>query len=81
MSIECPNGCSVSMKSVRVERIFNRAGRPIVIRDLEMYVCPECGCESMPLRSARIVENVLNGRVEPIGQFSAPLFQFAQPAI
>jgi len=77
--MECPNGCSVSMKPVRVERIFYRASRPIVIRDLEMYICPECGCESMPLSSARIVENVLNGRVEPIGQFSAPLFQPAQP--
>jgi len=78
--MECPNGCSVYMESVLVERIFDRAGRPIVIRDLEMYVCPECGCESMPLRSARIVENVLNGQMEPIGQFTAPLFQSAQPA-
>jgi len=77
--MECPNGCSVSMTSVRVERIFYRASRPIVIRDLEMYICPECGCESMPLRSARIVESVLNGQLEPIGQFSAPLFH-AQPA-
>jgi len=57
---------------------FYRAGRPIVIRDLEMHVCPECGCESMPLKSARIVENALNGRMEPTGQFSAPLFH-AQP--
>jgi len=78
--MECPNGCSVSMKSVPVERIFYRAGKPIVIRDLEMHVCPECGCESMPLRSARIVETVLNGQMEPIGQFTAPLFQSAQPA-
>jgi hypothetical protein len=77
--MECPNGCPVSMKSVRVERIFYRAGRPIVIRDLEMHVCPECGCESMPLKSARIVENALNGQMEPIGQFTAPLFH-AQPA-
>ena len=78
--MECLNGCSVSMKSVRVERILYRAGRPVVIRDLEMYVCPECGCESMPLISARIVENVLNGQMEPIGEFAAPLFQVAQPA-
>lgn len=77
--MECPNGCSVPMKTVRVERIFYRAGKPIVIRGLEMYVCPECGCESMPLGSARIVETILNGRMEPIGQFSAPLFQSAQP--
>jgi hypothetical protein len=58
-----------------VERIFHRGDEPIVIRDLVVHVCPECGCESMPLQSARIVESVLNGKVQPIGQFSAPLFQ------
>ncbi|NOZ07212.1 MAG: hypothetical protein GXP41_12830 [Chloroflexi bacterium] len=63
------------MKSARIERIFYRAGEPVVIRDLEMYLCPTCGCESMPLRSARIVEGVLNGQIEPAGQFSAPLYQ------
>ncbi len=75
--MQCPNGCAVSMKTVRVERIFYRAGEPVVIGDLEMYVCPDCGCESMPLRSARIVENVLKGQMEPAGQFCAPLFQLA----
>jgi hypothetical protein len=73
--MECPNGCSPVMKLVRIERIFHRKDEPVVIRGLEMYVCPECGCESMPLLSARIVENVLNKRVEPVGLFSAPLFQ------
>jgi len=63
------------MKPVRVERIFYRAGEPVVIRDLEMYLCPICGCESMPLRSARIVEDVLTGQIKPAGQFSAPLYQ------
>jgi len=56
---------------------FYRVEEPVVIRDLEMYICPECGCEAMPLQSARIVENVLNGTIEPAGQFSAPLFQAA----
>ncbi len=77
--MECPNGCTSSMKIVRVTRIFYRDNQPYVINDLEMYVCPECGSEAMPLHSARLVENVLNGRVKPIGQFSAPLFQSAQP--
>ncbi|MBI4771693.1 MAG: hypothetical protein HY784_15090 [Chloroflexi bacterium] len=63
------------MSPRRVERIFHRGNEPIVIRDLELHVCPECGCEAMPLQSARIVENVLSGVIEPIGQFSAPLFQ------
>ncbi len=73
----CPNGCSSSMELVYVERIFHRGDEPFVIRDLKMYVCPECGCESMPLASARIVEDVLKGLIEPAGQFSAPLFQLA----
>jgi len=78
--MECLNGCNGSMKTARVERIFYRGNEPVVIRDLEMYVCSECGCESMPVSSARIVENVLNGRINPIGQFSAPLYQPVQPA-
>jgi hypothetical protein len=75
--MECPNGCSSLMEIVRVERIYYRHNEPVVIRDLEIYVCPECGCEAMPLASARIVENVLKGQIKPIGQFSAPLFQSA----
>lgn len=63
------------MQNVRVERIFYDSGSPVVIRNLEMNVCPECGCESMPVKSARIVENVLSGRMQAVGQFSAPLFQ------
>jgi len=73
----CPNGCATEMEPMYVERIFHRNGEPIVIRDLKMHVCPECSCESMPLASARIVENVLKGLIEPAGQFSAPLFQLA----
>ena len=77
--MECPNGCSVSMKTVRVDRILYRAGEPVVIRGLKMHICPECGCETMPLKSARIVERVLGGQMEPVGQFAAPLFQAVQP--
>jgi len=67
------------MKTVQVERISDRCDQLLVIRDLEVYICPECGCESLPLRSARLVEKVLSGRVEPVGLFSAPLFQAVQP--
>jgi hypothetical protein len=78
--MECPNGCSMQMEVAWVERIYYRAGKPIVIRGLEVYVCPECGCESLPLRSARLVEKVLTGHMEPAGLFSAPLFQPAPAA-
>jgi hypothetical protein len=77
--MECPNGCT-KMRVVRTERIFYRGEEPVVIRDLEFFVCPECGCESMPLSTARMVENVLNGKVAPIGKFTAPLYQPAQQA-
>ena len=73
--MECPNGCMHEMNVVCVERIFYRQDSPVVIRDLEMYICPECGCESMPLKSARLVETVLSGQIAPVGEFSAPLYQ------
>jgi hypothetical protein len=76
--MECPNGCDQEMEIVRVERIFYLKNKPIVIRDLEMYVCSECGCEAMPLKSARIVEDALKGKLQPVGLFSAPLFQPVQ---
>ena len=73
--MECPNGCSTPMEVSLVTRIFYRGAEPVVIRDLKVHVCPECGYETLPLKSARIVENVLNNRLDPIGSFSAPLFQ------
>ncbi len=75
--MDCPNGCAVPMKQVKVERIFHRDGEPIVIRDLTMNVCPECGQESMPLKSARMVEDILNGKIKPIGQFTAMMYHAA----
>jgi hypothetical protein len=74
----CPNSCAAPMKQMKLERIFYRKnGEPIVIRDLTMNVCPECGQESMPLKSARIVEDILNGKVKPIGQFTAEMYRAA----
>ena len=72
--MECPNGCESPMEVVQMERIFQRRGSPIVISDLAIYVCPQCGQESMPLSSARIVEHVLSGKFEPSGRFTADLF-------
>jgi hypothetical protein len=51
------------MQALRVERIYHKEGEPVVICGLEIYVCPECGCEAMPLHTARLVENVLKGEV------------------
>ena len=73
--MQCPNGCSASMKERKVEKIFYRNGEPIVIANLVVYVCPNCGQESMPLSSAGIVENILNGKAKPSGRFTAELYE------
>ena len=73
--MECPYGCSAPMETTLVTRIFYRDAEPVVIQNLQVNICPECGYESLPLKSARIVESVLNNRLNPIGSFSAPLFQ------
>ena len=75
--MQCPNGCPSPMEERKEEKIFHRKGEPIVISDLIMYVCPECGQESMPLSSARIVEDILNGRVKPSGRFTAKLYEIS----
>jgi YgiT-type zinc finger domain-containing protein len=73
--MQCPNGCLSSMEQKKEEKIFHRNGEPIVISDLIMYVCPDCGQESMPLTSARVVENILNGKAKPSGKFTAKLYE------
>lgn len=73
--MQCPNGCPSTMQNKREDRIFYRNGEPIVISDLVMYVCPVCAHESMSLSSARIVEDVLNKKIEPSGKFTADLYE------
>ena len=73
--MQCPNGCLSSMEGKRVQKIFHRNGKPIVISDLLMYVCPNCGQESMPLSTTRIVEDILNGKAKPSGKFTAELYE------
>ena len=73
--MQCPNGCRTPMEVRNEEKIFHRNGEPLVISDLTMYVCPNCGQESMPLSSARIVEEILNGKIKPSGKFTAELYE------
>lgn len=75
--MECPNGCLSPMYGRKVEKLFHRNGKPIVISDLTVYVCPECGQESIPLLSARIVEDVLKGIVKSSGKFTAELYEMS----
>jgi hypothetical protein len=66
------------MEEIKQDKIFYRNGEPIVITDLTMYVCPNCGQESMPLSSARLVEDVLNGKVKPSGKFIAERYETSE---
>lgn len=75
--MQCPNGCPSPMEEKREEKIFHRNGESVVISDLKMNVCPDCGQESMSLSSARIAEDVLNGKVEPSGKFTAELYEIS----
>jgi len=73
--LQCPNDCDSPMEERKMAKIFYHNDEPIVIADLVMYVCPDCGQESMPLSSARIVENILNGKAKPSGRFTAELYE------
>lgn len=75
MIVQCPNGCSVPLEERKEEKIFHRNGEPVVVSELTMYVCPNCGQESLPVPSARVVEDILNGKVKPSGEFTAELYQ------
>ncbi len=59
--MQCPNGCLIPMDEEKKDKIFYRDGEPIIISGLIIYVCSECGQESMPLSSARVVEDILKG--------------------
>jgi hypothetical protein len=73
--MQCPNGCVSELRERRVEKIFHRNEEPVVLSNLLVYVCPECGHESLPLSSARLIEAVLNGDLKPSGTFTAELYE------
>lgn len=76
--MQCPNGCSRPMRrNTGVRLLHNGNHDPIIVTNLAMNVCPDCGQESMPLESARIVERALKGELAPTGQFTAPMFEVA----
>ena len=76
--MQCPNDCSTPMEKIKQDKIFYRNGEPIVITDLTMYICPNCGQEPIPLSSARLVEDVLNGKVKSSGKFVAEKFEMSE---
>ncbi|MEW6606177.1 MAG: hypothetical protein AB1414_01815 [bacterium] len=75
--MECPNGCLSPMEVRKSEKLFHRYGKPIIISDLIIYVCPNCGQESIPLSSARKIEGILKGIVKSSGKFTADLYEMS----
>ncbi len=73
--MKCPNGCHVRMEAEKVERLYHKDGEPIVIRDLLIEVCPECGQEAIPLASMRIVDTIIKGKSQAVGTLEAPVYQ------
>ena len=71
----CPNGCELPMEEKKVEKLFHRNSEPVIISELTIYICKECGQEAIPLRTARIIEDVLNEKVNPSGKFTAELYE------
>ena len=47
------------MRPKKVKRTFNKKQSAIVVDDLLLHECPECGQESMPLETAQAVEKIL----------------------
>lgn len=76
--MQCPNGCGETMQQVRVEQlVHDNDGQPLVVVNLLMNVCPECGQESMPLESTRVVEGALRGEMPSTRKFVAPVYEMA----
>lgn len=73
--MECPNGCAPPLEERKIEKLLHRRQQPIVVKDLTVYLCLECGHQSLPLASARFVEDILNGKASAAGQFTAELYQ------
>ena len=73
----CPNGCKVDMVEKRVERLFHKNESPIIVKNLAIKVCPECGQEAIPLSSMRIIDDILKGKIKSTGTLQAPIFQAA----
>jgi len=73
VSMQCPNGCAAPMVRTSGERLFHdREGRALVVTNLALNVCPDCGQESMPLESARTVERTLQDGTSPAGLYVIP---------
>jgi len=49
----------------------------MLLTNLLMNVCVDCGQESMPLESARTVEAALQGKMTPTGRFTTLLYEVA----
>lgn len=62
--MNCPNACQVEMESKKVEKLYHKDGERFIVKDLMILVCPECGQEAIPLSSMKIIDSIIQGKVE-----------------
>ena len=73
--MNCPNGCKTEPEIQSIQKLFLKDGKPIIIQNLQVKVCPECGQEMIPLATMRVIEKVLNGEIAASGKVEADVFQ------
>ena len=69
--MKCPNGCKTEMKMKAVDKLYYIDNRPIIIKDLSVKMCEECGQETVPIQSVRSIENILAGKSKSVDTIQA----------
>ncbi len=71
----CPNACPVKMEERRVERLYHKDNKRIIIKGLVIMVCPECGQEVIPLSSMKRIDVIIKGKV-PVNEIvETPIYE------
>jgi len=73
--MNCPNACNVEMESKKVEKLYHKDGKRFIIKDLIILICPECGEEAIPLSSMKIVDSIIQGKMEASELVEAPVYK------
>jgi len=66
------------MEERRVDKVFRRKnGEYVLVTNLVVHVCQHCGQESVPHDTARLIEDVLYGRIPATTVVSTELYDSA----
>jgi YgiT-type zinc finger domain-containing protein len=73
----CPNGCGVPMQETHINEMFQRGDEYVMITNIPAFVCPNCGEESIPTSSVKLIEDVMSRKVAATKVVSAELYDSA----